>query len=253
MLTVNAIRVLIFRDTRLPASSINLVKFCGFILLFWVLMQPLKAQDLRDFETWTSAEFRYKPSKKWRIGIEAQLRLKDNSSEIDGYITELTGRYEIFKNFQVLGGFRLIRKNDNTGRVQGYENYVRLHADAMYSHKLSRLGLNYRLRYQTRDELGVSNEQGDFADQYFRLKIGTKYDFRKWKLDPQLSAEIFHHSEKTEVNEFNKFRVTFGTEYKFDKWGRIGVFYRYEQEINTQNPRSTDIIRIQYVYTLKGY
>ena len=222
-------------------------------LLFFAVPQKSTAQDNRDFETWTSAEFRYRPTKKWRIGLEAQLRLKENSSEIDGYFSELVGGYEIFKGFRTLLGFRFIRRNDNMGRIQGYENFVRLHLDAVYKHEVDRLGLNYRFRYQTRDELGVTNENGDFADHTLRLKIGSEYNFRKWKLDPQLSAEIFHHSERNKEDGFDKFRITFGTEYKFKKAGRLGLFYRFEKEINKTNPASTDIIRIQYVYTLKGY
>ena len=213
----------------------------------------MSAQESRDLETWTSAEFRYRPAKRWRIGLEGQLRLKENSSVIDGYFAELTGGYEVFKGFRTSLGFRLISKNDNTGRQQGYENYVRLHADALYKHEVKRLGLSYRLRYQTRDELGVTNENGDFADHTLRLKIGTEYNFRKWKLDPQLSAEIFHENNRNEEEGFDKFRVTFGTEYKLKKWGRLGLYYRYEQEINKTNPAKTDIIRIKYVYTLKGY
>ena len=223
------------------------------LLLFFVGLEDIWAQENRDFETWTSAEFRYRPSKKWRLGLETQLRLKENSSEIDGYFGELTGGYEIFKGFRATLGVRLISKNDNTGKQQGYENFVRLHADALYKHKIDRLGLNYRLRYQTRDELGVTNENGDFADNTIRLKIGTEYNIRKWKLDPQLSAEIFHQNERNGDEGFDKFRITFGTEYKFKKWGRLGVFYRFEREINKTNPASTDIIRLQYVYTLKGY
>lgn len=223
------------------------------LLLFFGALEGIWAQENRDFETWTSAEFRYRPSKKWRLGLETQLRLKENSSEIDGYFGELTGGYEIFKGFRATLGVRLISKNDNTGKQQGYENFVRLHADALYKHKIDRLGLNYRLRYQTRDELGVTNENGDFADNTIRLKIGTEYNIRKWKLDPQLSAEIFHQNERNEDEGFDKFRITFGTEYKFKKWGRLGVFYRFEREINKTNPASTDIIRLQYVYTLKGY
>lgn len=226
---------------------------CLSVLLFLCGFVTAEAQENRDLETWTSAEFRYRPSKKWRFGLEAQLRLKENSSEIDGYFGELTGGYEIFKGFRTTLGLRLISKNDNTGKQQGYENYMRLHADALYRHKVKRLGLSYRLRYQTRDELGVTNENGDFADHTIRLKIGTEYNFRKWKLDPQLSGEIFHENDRNEDEGFDKFRVTFGTEYKFKKWGRIGLFYRYEREINKTNPASTDIIRVQYVYTLKGY
>ncbi len=224
-----------------------------FLLVFLCGSMLYGQDDNRDFESWTSAELRYKPTKRWKTGMELQMRLKDNSSVIDGYFVELSGAYELFKNFDLGLGFRFIRKNDNKGAVQGYENHGRIHVDASYKHKIERFALGYRLRYQNKDELGVTNENGDFADQYIRLKVGTEYDFKKWKLDPQLSAEIFHHSEKNEEAGFNKFRVTFGTDYKFKNAGKIGVYYRYEKEINADDPKSTDILRIRYIYTFKAY
>lgn len=216
-------------------------------------MPVVWSQDSRDLETWTSAEFRYRPSAHWRLGIEGQLRLNENSSEVDAYFTEITGGYELARNLWLIGGFRLIRKIDEEHGSRKHQNHVRLHLDAKYSYDLDRWNLNARFRYQTRDELGVSNEQGDFADNYLRLKLGAGYNIRKWSLDPQISTEIFHHSEKNEEYGFNKFRVSVGTEYSFRKLGKLGLFYRYEHEINTEEPRTTDIIRIQYVYTLKGY
>lgn len=223
------------------------------LLLSSIFFVELRAQDLRDFETWNSAEFKYRPNKKWAFGLEGQLRMKENSSVVDGYFAELTGGYELFKNFDLALGFRFIRRNDNKGAIQGYENHVRVHFDVKYAHKLSRFRLNYRLRYQNRDELGVTNDNGDFADHTLRLLAGLRYDFRKWKLDPELSAEIFHVSERNEDEGFDKFRLTFGTSYKFKKAGRLGLYYRYEKELNKSNPRVTDILRVKYVYTFKGY
>jgi long-subunit fatty acid transport protein len=179
--------------------------------------------------------------------------MKENSTEIDAYFTELTGGYQLLDNFWLIGGFRFIRRRNDASPSTDDENHIRLHADARYGHSIKRLNLNARLRYQTRDELGVSNAEGDFANHYVRLKLGAVYDFRSWKLDPQISTEVFHHSQKNEEYGFNKFRVSLGTEYSFNNWGKLGLFYRYEHEINAEEPRTTDIIRIQYVYTLKGY
>ena len=223
------------------------------ILLFLSVIQDLRCQNETDFQTWTSAELRYRPSKKWRIGLESQLRLKENSSEIDGYFFELTGGHELFKNFRLVAGYRFIRKNDNTGKIQGYENHQRFHFDANYSHKIERLELRYRLRYQTRDELGVSSSEGDYANQYLRFLIGTEYDIKKWKLDPDLSAEIFHHNQKGEETGFNKARLTIGTTYNMKKAGKLGLFYRYEFGIGGTDRDNIHILRLKYVYTIKGY
>ena len=221
------------------------------ISLFFINDTFSQEDNNSDFETWSSIGFNYKTKGKWDFGIEEQLRLKDNSSVIDGYFTELSTKFDPFKHFEFGAGIRFIRKNDTKGKKQGYENHFRFHLDAYFKEKWSRLSFKTRLRYQNRDELGVSNAEGDYAKQNLRLKVGLDYDIKKWKLDPEISAEIFYYFEHEQVNQFSKYRVTIGTDYKIKKAGKIGLFYRFEQELNTLNPQKTNILRIKYVYTLK--
>ncbi len=228
----------------------SLFIFAGIFL--FVNTSFSQESDPSDFETWTSAAVKYKANKKWDFGLEQQLRLKENSSVVSGYFTELNATYEPIKNFGFGAGLRFIRKNDTKGNKQGYENHLRFNLDAYFKHKLERFDFKYRLRYQNRDELGVSTSDGDFPNQYVRLKGGMEYNIRKWKLDPEFSAEIFYHSQKEDDDEgFNKYRITLGTSYKFKKAGKIGMYYRFEQEINAVQPKSTNILRIKYIYTFK--
>ncbi len=225
--------------------------FIFFGLLLLSLNSVAQNVDNDDFETWASAALKYKFDKKWDFGLEQQLRLKENSSVVSGYLTELNATYETVKHFGFSAGLRFIRKNDTKGEKQGYENHIRFNLDAYYKHDLGRFDFKYRLRYQNRDELGVSTSEGDFPNQYLRFKAGIDYNIRKWKLDPEFSFEIFYHSQKEDEHNFNKFRITLGTSYKFKKAGKLGVYYRVEEEINTTNPKRTDILRIKYIYTFK--
>ena len=205
-----------------------------------------------DWGSWNTIGLEYKLDKKWTFSLEEQLRLKENISVVDEYFTQLGAEYKLFKGFNLAGGVRYIRQNDNQGNIQGYENHFRYNIDATYKHDVDNFTLGYRLRYQNKNELGVSAAEGDYANQNIRLKASIEYNIKKWKLDPKFSAELFNHFEKEDDNGFSKYRLTFGTDYKIKKIGKIGVFYRFEKELNVDLPDVTNIIGLKFIYTIKN-
>lgn len=205
-----------------------------------------------DMETWTSVRLRYKASKKWSFELQEQFRLKENSSVTDQYFTQLTSKYKLTKKLALGLGLRYIKRNDNQGKIQGFEDHFRYHFDLSFKHSLDRFAFNHRLRYQNKNELGVSEEEGDFAKKNIRLKTAVTYNVRKWKLDPKLSAEIFNKSHEGGTNGFSKYRVTFGTSYDLKKAGEIALYYRMEKELNTSLPKKVDILGFNYTYTLNN-
>ena len=207
--------------------------------------------DTSDLESWNSLGLEYKLNKKWSFELEEQLRLDENISEIAEYFTQLETRYSITKKIDIGLGLRYIRENDNEGNVQGYENHFRYNVDALYKHKINDFTLKYRLRYQNKNELGVSSSDGDYAKQYLRLKAAVEYNFKNWKLDPKFAAEIFNRFENGDVDQYNKYRLTLGTDYKIKNFGKLGIFYRIEKDINEAIPETTNIIGLKYTYTIK--
>ncbi|MDE3742020.1 DUF2490 domain-containing protein [Maribacter polysaccharolyticus] len=211
-----------------------------------------QTEDTDDLQSWTAISLKYKLNKKWSFELEEQLRLDANISEVSEYFTEIDAEYSISKSFDIGGGLRYVRENDNEGNVQGYENHLRFHIDASYKHKINAFSLKYRLRYQNKNELGVDASEGDYAKQNIRFKTSVGYDFKNWKLDPEFSAEIFNHFEEGEDNGFSKYRLTLGTDYKIKKYGKIGLFYRMEKELNVDLPETAHIIGLKYAYTIKN-
>lgn len=216
-----------------------------------VLTTNSLAQQDEDFNIWSAAELRYELDKNWSFGIEGQIRLKENVSVIDEYFGEISVQRKLSKGFRLRNGFRFIRENDNQGNIQGYENHIRFHLDLIYKHDLDRLTFKYRLRYQNKNELGITRRGGDYAAQRIRLKTTGEYDFRNWKLDPELSGEIFNSFEKKgSENGFDKFRINFGTTIRINKKNDINLLYRFEKEFNVLNPDSFHILSIKYNYTI---
>lgn len=205
---------------------------------------------IRDFETWSSVGATVKLDANSKLGLEQGIRLYDNSGSIDQILTNLELKMKLGKFFSVAGGMRYIRdkdKDDNT-----YENHLRFNGDIGFKHKWDRLTFDYRLRLQTRNELGYSRDEGDYLRNTTRLKAGINYNIKKWKFDPELSGEIFRESGKYMVSSFNKFRITFGTNYKINKLIDIKAYYRFEREMGVSYPQSTNIVGFKLMFNLSN-
>lgn len=202
---------------------------------------------VKDLETWTSLNLNYKINKKWSTAIQGQLRLDNNSSEVRQYFGQVDLEYGLSKHLDLVGALRYIVRNDHTGNVQGYENLFRYHFDAVYKHKLDRFSLKYRVRYQNRNEIDVE----DSSKKYIRFKAGGVYNVRKWKLDPELSAEVFRSVGSESENQLDSYRITLGTRFKVHKSAKVKLFYRYDKQLNVNYPQTTNIIGVKYTYNLK--
>jgi len=188
------------------------------LLLFCIT--AIGQTNATDTELWTSVGLEYEASKAWSFEIEEALRLKDNIGAIDQYFTQVTASYKLFKGTRIGLGGRYSRSNDNSGAVQGYENRFRFNVDASYKYDVNRFTLRHRLRYQNRNELGVSSADGDIARQRFRFKTSLGYNIRKWKLDPKISGEVFNSFATGQQSSFNRYRLVLETAYKFKNAGR---------------------------------
>ncbi|MEO9569829.1 MAG: DUF2490 domain-containing protein [Polaribacter sp.] len=228
----------------------SIVKFMLIIAMLFVGKNY--AQTDADLALWNTVGVEYKLNNKWSFGLEEQFRLKEDISAVDNYFTQLSADYKLFKGFSVGLGVRFIRDNDNKGNIQGYENHFRYQFDVMYKHEIKDFKIGYRLRYQNKNELGISYDEGDYANQNIRFKTSLEYNIKNWKLDPKFSAEIFNKFQEGEENGFNKYRLTLGTDYKTKNFGKIGVFYRYQKELNVDFPDSSNIIGLKYIYTINN-
>ncbi|MCK5442757.1 MAG: DUF2490 domain-containing protein [Maribacter sp.] len=224
-------------------------EWCSIVLV--CLMFNLGfSQTESDIQSWSAIELKYKLNKKINFTLEGQWRLKENITITDQYFMQLAGEYELFKDFEIGLGLRYIRDNDTKGNIQGFENHFRWHIDGSYAYKLKRFKVKHRIRYQNKDELGITISEGDYIKHRLRFKSNLEYNFRKWKLDPKFSAEIFHRFEQGRKNEFYKYRLSIGTSYKMKQIGKLGLYYRFEKNFKRTLPEAFNIIEIKYTYEL---
>jgi hypothetical protein len=230
------------------------IKKFGAICALLAVAFPAISQDdettqsvvVSDFETWSSLGLKMKFTKKFSLGLDQEFRLEENSSAMDQYFTNVGLNYKVHKRFSLGADYRFIRNND----PDGYENRSRFSFDAAFNHKLERLQLSYRLRLQTRNDHGVSTEEGDYAVNKIRFRLKADYNIKKWKLDPYLSAEIFRSSQKYTLSSVDNFRMTLGTSYKLKNFGRVSAFYRVDHQLGISYPVSTYILGVSLRYNL---
>jgi len=232
-------------------------KSLALFILFALSSSFMSAQaqsNNKDFESWNTLAFQFKPLDKISLALEQQARFQENGSKLEQYFTQFEANYECFKNFQIGSEFRYITKNDTKGKQQGYKYRFRYQINLLYKQKIKALTLKYKLAYQNRNELGLSLDQGDIAKENIRFKVGLAYNIKKWYLDPKVSAEIFNTigSDDPTTEGFSKYRFTIGTSYKIKKIGEISFFYRFEKEINVDLPLSSDILGLKFAYVLKN-
>lgn len=185
------------------------------------------------------------------MGLQAQVRLENNSSELRKYFYQLSTEYKLSKKIDLELGLRYLANNDNTGNVQGIENSFRYNLDASYGHSVSRFKLKYRLRFTNENELGLAEGETSNPDRYLRLKASSDYNIKNWKLDPKIGVEIFNkQSPDSPTNGFNKLRVQLGTEYGLGKAGEIGIAYLIQQELVDFYPKTLHVLRLKYSISL---
>jgi opacity protein-like surface antigen len=226
--------------------------FLNVLLCLLVCTQTAFSQleDTNDFAFWSSVGVDYSIGKKLKLGVEQNIRLKDNATTIEEYFSQFNIEYELFDNFEIGVGLRHINENDDQGRIQGYENHFRYNLDVSYKYDLNRFEVSHRFRYQNKNQLGVGEEQGDIPSENLRFKTGLEYKIRNWPLDPEFSVEAFHKFSKGEAMRYNKYRLTLETSYDLDKFGKFGIYYRYERSILVNLPRDITIFGLDYSYSI---
>ncbi len=222
----------------------------SLLLVFLLQSFTTQSQESGDLALWSVVGVDYKLNKKIKFILEQHLRMKNDIRDTDEYFTELTIDYELFKDFEITAGFRHITENDDQGKKQGFENHFRWNFDISYKYKIKQLDISHRIRYQNKNQLGVSLEDGDEHRQNLRFKTDFEYKIKNWPLDPEFAVEIFNRFSDEEKINLNKYRLTLGTSYDIKKIGEFGIYYRIENGVDESFDGRLKIIGLKYRYSL---
>ncbi len=192
-----------------------------------------------DGQIWLAAAVEGSPVKRLSLQFDQQLRIDQNFSRAGEFLSTVTAEYSFTKWFRLGGGYRLAFVKDDS-----YEVRHRLHADARFRLKVSRLRLIYRLRFQERF---AKNNSGETTFRHtLRNKIGMQYRF-KFGLRPYASTENFLRLAGNDGTEFRKQRFTVGAEYVWDEHG-FDLGYRLEVPLTGDNTLHALLVGYKYSF-----
>ena len=215
---------------------------CVFMI---IITQSLTAQSDDQIEGWGIAEVSIKATKKISINVAEHVRYKNDFSVLDKYFTQVGFNYELFKNFKIGTKARFITENDSEGNVQGLESHFRYQAEINYKHDVGKLDLTYRLSYQNKNELGVS----DIPNEYTRFRAGINYKIKPIKSLLKLEGELFNQIKKgNSDNGINLYRLTMKLSHKIKGNNEIGLFYRIQKDIDREEPVNRKIIGFKFTH-----
>ncbi len=233
--------------------SINIF-FRLFLILLFSTVQNSFAQNLSDTEGWSSIEVGLNISKKLSFSVSEHLRYRNKISTMSSYFTQLETSYELLKDFNLGGGVRFIRENDDVGNIQGLETHFRYQFEINYKHDLKMLSLFYRLRYQHKNEIGLPEEDVNIPNEYIRFRMGLGYKLDDSGIGLRLKGELFNQIQKENLeNGFNRYRLTFDTYKKFKNFGKVTLFYGFQKNFNRIELKQKSIIGIKYKYSFDLY
>ncbi|MGB0998978.1 MAG: DUF2490 domain-containing protein [Flavobacteriales bacterium] len=218
------------------------IKFLSIMLI----VSTLGLAQSRDFESWTSLGLQYKHKSVWTFSLKEQMRLDKNSSEIKGLLTQLGAKYKLNDHFELVSALRFINKNDNEGKKQGYEHFIRYQLGLKYKYKFDRLALSSVVRVQHRKAF---EDKTDTKDD-LRLKLEADYNISNWKFDPEVSGELFN-SLDTSADRPTSYRLSIGTSFKLANHGKIALYYLYEKELKALEPATADVLSLKYTYSIQ--
>lgn len=214
-------------------------------------LSSIYAQNDLDLEGWSAVEIDLKATKKLSFSIAEHLRLRNDITTVKNYFTQVKVNYELFKNFELGGGVRYITNNDDLGNIQGNESLFRYQFDAVFNQKIDKVRVSFRLRFQNKNELGLSESEGDVPTEYTRYRMGLGYKLKPLKLDLKLFGEVFNEAKSPNENKgFNRHRYTLKVNRKFKNIGTFGIFYALQDDYSTPIKKSKSIIGFKYTYRI---
>lgn len=196
-----------------------------------------------DLEQWTSVGLSKKINKHWKISLDQEIRFTNDMAQFDIYFADLGLEYKINKHFSVGANYRFYQ---NKTSEDIFKTQHRLSADAKYRHKINRFTLNYRLRFQNKDEDFFTSSESLYN---LRNKFSVDYNIKNFKIDPYVDVELFRQIDDFNTNELSKIRWTLGLEYSLKDFGNVQVFYRMDSELNQTYNEDTYILGVGYNFS----
>jgi long-subunit fatty acid transport protein len=214
---------------------------------------PLDAQT-SDFGIWVSAGVT-KKLWKWNLDASGELRLKENTSQVDRMSLQFNASYHINKPLSAGIGYEFIYYHDS--KYADYQPRQRYMLFIQGKQKFGHFSFSLREKIQRtiKDESDRLKENGDY-DNYkinpewvWRNRLALAYNIPRFPVNPAFSFESFYQLNNPDGNKFEKLRFTLALSFKPGKHHEFKVYGLIDQKINVDNPYKRFILGTGYTFS----
>lgn len=211
------------------------------IILVWVVLSPLSAQELpekvinENVQFWTSANLVFRIGERWALLNDYHIRRTDFVAKPNFYFLRFGGQYYIKPNIRVAGGYAHLWLTPQ-GTWDSYQNENRIYQQFSISQRFPKLNALFRLRTEQRffnTVVNGSSLNDDFLIHRVRFLVSVGFPFKEGGNTEFLLADEIHlnFGENVVYNTFNQNRLTVGIKQKLnDQWKfDFGYMMVYQQ------------------------
>ncbi|MBI2968573.1 MAG: DUF2490 domain-containing protein [Bacteroidetes bacterium] len=228
-------------EAKICCASLLFYYIIPLIVLIHSSIINLRAQQ-RDAGLWTSVNIEKKITQKFSAVASGELRFNDNISHLGTFFADPGITYAILKNFKIAYHYRF----SNQRRLDGsYSKRHRYYFDFAYRHRLWKLSLQFRYRFQSQYTDILISEDGKIPEYTNRYKFTIRY-LPDRPVKPYLAVEFF---ENFDGYYLSKIRYFLGLEYSLNKRNSVEIFYLIQKEVQTSDPLTDFIAGCSYAFT----
>ena len=203
-----------------------------------------------DFGMWNTVSLNKELSDKFTVGLDQELRLRENCSTINLIYTNIGGSYKVTDWFKVGLTYRFIDKHkDDYTWGQRHRVYV----DLTFKVKPAKFAIAYRARFQSEwYGNGYTQEFGNIPEVFMRNQVKVGYKASD-KVEPYVGCEIrfqFENPRNHYPNTLDRGRYFAGVNYEINKHHIVGAYFLLQKEVNVNDPETLNILGLEYTLNL---
>lgn len=210
---------------------------------FGQVIKPSQFNE-HDNELWTGIAIGHKINKKWNIGLAQSYRHNSNFQLFKNAFTQFDLEYRFKKDIRFSAALRYIYRGVNRHSIRPLANFA-------YVHRLERINIKNRFRYQ-QDFADLQDGESLAPQKDFYLRNKLSIIFKDVEhIEPFIFGEIFYHMHY-KADEFDQLRLGIGFSRRLTKRQELSLSYMYREEFNVSNPLQSNVISLGLDFELKN-
>lgn len=221
-----------------------MIKQRNIFLLAFLLLPLLAGAQTNDFGTWWGVEVRKKLPKNFRVSLQVETRLNENSRYLRDVYIEPGVQYKPLKWLSLGLQYRF----DN--RYQRLDDYFlqrhRVSFDLEFAHAIKRFEFEFRNRVQLSWD-NYYSPSITYPIAYNRCQLGGAFKWPQLPLRTLLSGELWIPLEQG--GEPDRFRLVVAQEVTIRKAHKLQLRFLFQTDVNDNTPLRQYILSTRYIYT----